>query len=143
MKPHLGRFFAFVLLSSPLLVAPACNTMKNVVLGPVEAVVTVTSATPGQLEQYIVTASANSHAEAGVRALQKEDWALAATGFRQALIDDAEDDSSHFGLGIALEMSGDLPLALAHFETANRLTSEAPVDMYVVSIARVKAQQGR
>lgn len=143
MKPHLGRTLAFVLLSSPLLVAPACNTMKNVVLGPVEAVVTVTSATPGQLEQYIVTATANSHAEAGVRALQKEDWALAATGFRQALIDDAEDHASHFGLGIALEMSGDLSLALAHFETANRLTSDMPDEMYLASIARVKAKQGR
>lgn len=139
----LGHALLVALLASPVLVTPSCKMVEQTLRGPEEAVVTLTSATPGQLEQYIVTASASSHAEAGVRALRNEDWALAATGFRQALVDDAEDHASHFGLGIALEMSGDLPLALAHYETANRLTAGEPIEMYVASIARVKAKQGR
>lgn len=138
-----ARAVLAALLICPAVVAPSCKTVERAVRGPVECVVTLPSATPGQLEQYIVSASANRHAEAGIRALQAEDWPLAATGFRQALVEDPEDHSSHFGLALALELQGDLPLALAHLETANRLTEDDPIEMYGASVARVKAKLGR
>lgn len=108
MKPAL-----LVTLAAACLLAPSCGTIKQKIRGPVEAVVTLPSATPGQLEQCIVSASPNSHAEAGVRALRAGDWELAKTGFSQALVDDSYDHASHYGKGLAYELSGDLPMALA------------------------------
>lgn len=132
-----------VTLAAASLLAPSCGTIKQKIRGPVEAVVTLPSATPGQLEQCIVSASPNSHAEAGVRALRASDWELAKTGFALALVDDSYDHASHYGKGLAYELSGDLPMALACYETAVRFSSEEPNQDYAAAIARVKAKLTR
>ena len=46
MKPAL-----LVTLAAACLLAPSCGTIKQKIRGPVEAVVTLPSATPGQLEE--------------------------------------------------------------------------------------------
>ncbi len=138
MKPAL-----LVTLAAACLLATSCGTIKQTIRGPVEAVVTLPSATPGQLEQCIVSASPNSHAEAGVRALRAGEWELAKTGFSQALVDESYDHASHYGKGLAYELSGDLPMALACYETAVRFATEEPNPDYAASITRVKAKLGR
>ncbi|MBM3989419.1 MAG: tetratricopeptide repeat protein [Planctomycetes bacterium] len=132
-----------VTLAAVVLLAPSCGTLKQKIRGPVDAVVTLPSSTPGQLEQCIVSASPNSHAEAGVRALRAGDWELAKTGFSQALVDDSHDHASHYGKGLAYELSGDLPMALACYEIAVRFSPAQPNPDYAAAIERVKAKLTR
>jgi regulator of sirC expression with transglutaminase-like and TPR domain len=138
MKPAL-----LVSLTAALLLAPSCKSWTQKITGPVEAVVTLSSSTPGLLEQTIVKASPNAHAEAGVRALRAADWELAKTGFSQALIDNSEDHASHYGMGIAYEQLDKLPMALACYETALRFSTEEPNPDYAAAVARVRGKLGR
>jgi tetratricopeptide (TPR) repeat protein len=126
MKPAL-----LVSLTAALLLAPSCKSWTQKITGPVEAVITLSSSTPGLLEQ------------AGVRALRAADWELAKTGFSQALIDNSEDHASHYGMGIAYEQLDKLPMALACYETALRFSTEEPNPDYAAAVARVRGKLGR
>lgn len=51
----------------------------------------------------VVKASFNKHSQMGIKHLHNEDWDLAEEAFQAALIDNAEDEKSMFGLAVALE----------------------------------------
>lgn len=141
---HTGRVAlraAAVFLGATILVA-SCNTVQRAARGPVEAVVVIPSSVAGEQEQYIVEASANRYCEAGVRAFRNSDWALAMTAFKQALVDDPEDDYAHFALGVCYEMTGDIAAALEHYQIANSLPRRPNLN-YSTSVARAKAKLGK
>jgi tetratricopeptide (TPR) repeat protein len=116
--------------------------IKRTVTGPVETLVEVPAAKPGEMEQYVVEASASRPCEAGVRAFRDQQWEVAITAFQQALGEDPDDENAHFALGIAYEMTGQLDKALEQYESANRLPRR-PNPAYSMSIERVRAKLGR
>ena len=146
MNSHHSRALSFglaaatlALLSSTL--TPACNSLDRAVNGPVEALVVLPSANGGH-EEYLVPASANGSCKAAVREMRSEGWDKAITGFKQALIDDPDDDCAHFGLGIAYEVTGKLEDALVQYQLADRIP-RSPVPMYRDAIKRVKTKLGK
>ena len=120
----------------------SCGAVQRVARGPVEAVVTVPSSVSGEQEQYIVEASANRYCEAGVRAFRNNQWDMAMTAFKQALMDDVDDEYAHFALGLCYEVKGDLASALVQYETANQLPRKPNLN-YTTSVARAKAKLGK
>jgi len=127
------------ILSTTLM--PACNSLDRAVNGPVEALVVLPSAGGGH-EQYLVPASANGACKSAVREMRSEEWDKAITGFKQALLDDPDDDCAHFGLGIAYEVTGKLEDALVQYQAADRIP-RSPVPMYGDAIKRVRAKLGK
>jgi len=136
-----GRAFASALFLCSLSIAPSCMWMEQSVRGPMDTYVQVPAAQPGQLEQFQVVASANAHAEAGIRAMRNNEWDIAITAFKQALTENSSDERSRFALGLAYEMSGDLQHALEQFQLAQKL-SATPNKAYDMCVARVTAKRG-
>lgn len=130
---------AFVVLG--IATTPSCGSMEAAMNGPVEALVIVTTPAGAQ-EQVLVPSSTGRSCKAAVRELRNEQWDKAITGFHQALIDDPDDHRAHFGLGIAYEMSGHLPEAIAEYEAANRIPHN-PVPMYGDALKRARAKAGK
>jgi Flp pilus assembly protein TadD len=134
-RPALSLALGLALLTS-------CAAVDRVVHGPTEALVTIPTAHAGQAEQHIVEASISRPCQAAVRAVQEGNWELAITAYRQALLEDDEDDNAHFGLGIAYEMTGRHAEALKEFELAQKF-ADGPNASYSMSIERIKAKLQR
>lgn len=131
--------FTIALVASLALVA--CESLQHAVRPPVEAIVVLPEQN-GPSTQYLVTSSSNNACQQGVRELRNEQWEKAITAFNQALLDDADDDNAHFGLGLANERLGKLDLALQHYQAANRIPRQ-PNTMYADAVARLRAKLGR
>jgi cytochrome c-type biogenesis protein CcmH/NrfG len=103
--------------------------------------VEVPAASQGAMELQVVEASVDRFSESGVRALEARDWSRAATGFENAILTNPSDHQSHFGLGVALEMSGDVARACEHYEKAQKLKPEHAE--YKLAVERAHAKLGR
>lgn len=124
-----------ILAAFPLV---ACQALERAIIPPVEAVVVLPDR-GGQSAQYLVQSSSNNACQMGVRELRNQEWEKAVTAFRQALIDDPDDDCAHFGLGLAYERLDKLDLSLQHYQAANRIPRQQNT-MYADSVARVRGK---
>jgi len=131
-----------VLFLTAAALCSSCATVERAVVGPVEALVTIPGAAPGQTEQYIVEASASRSCQAGVRAFRNQEWELAITAFEQTLLEDPDDEHAHFALGVAYELTGRVDKALEHYEIANRLPRR-PNPSYAMSVERARTKLSR
>lgn len=136
-----SKAISFTIAAVASLALVSCESFNNAVRPPVEAIV-VLPAQDGPATQYLVTSSSNNACEQGVRELRNEQWEKAITAFKQALLDDADDDNAHFGLGLSYERLGKLDLALQHYQAANRIPRQ-PNTMYADAVDRLRAKLGK
>lgn len=124
------------------ILAPSCAWVGAAARGgKARTTVTVPAAQQGAFEVQIVEASVDRYSESAIRALEAHDWAKAATAFESALLTAPDSASSHFGLGIALEMTGKVDEALGHYERAIKFGGANPE--YKLAIERAHAKLGR
>lgn len=123
--------------------APSCAWVGAATRGgKLNTIVTVPASQPGAFDAQVVEASVNRYSEAGVRALESQEWAKAVTAFENALLTMPSDAATHFGLAIALEMSGDITRAADHYARAMKFAG-APNPEYKLGLERANAKLGR
>ncbi len=87
-----------------------------------------------------VESSSNKNSAMGVRFLRAQSWEQALASFQQALSENANDDRSAYGAGVAAEAMGQLDKALGYYRTACALRQSA---IYMEARDRMNAYASR
>ncbi len=135
---NLCACIAFALLGS----LTACQSLSDGVGHTVQADVYVSEANGSDTVTYKVFASTNKDCEEAIKEFRNENWPRAIQLLDQAVQKDPMDARSHFALGLAYEMSGQLDAALEQYMIANRIPRKINAE-YDASVRRIKAKLGR